>query len=652
MTRPVLKTLLLCSAGAASLYAAPTLAETLLPAEPVVVVANRAPEPLVRVGQSVTVIDEAAIKAGQAATVSDLIAATPGVTFARTGPVGSQTAVFVRGAESAQVLLVIDGVKLNDPSSPAGGYDFGNLLAGDIDRIEILRGSQSTLWGADAIGGVIAVTTRQAREPFEGDGSIEGGSFGTSYTRLGAGGTSGALSWRLAGGYYTTDGVSAFDKAFGGKEADGFTQKALSGRATYAFTPGVSLDLRALWSDGKVGVDGFPAPRYVFADTPETTRTREFVDYTGLNVASLGGRLKNRLAFTYAATDRVNDNPTLSPKTEFYAQGHSVRGEYQGTWAISATTQAVFGAEHERTTLRTASPSSFAPNPSPLTAAADIDSLYAQVQGEAAPGLTLTGGGRFDHHSAFGDHGTGQLAAAYALPTGAAKGMGTVLRASFGQGFKAPTLYQLYSPYGNPSLKPEQSNAWDVGIEQGLLDGRAGVGAAYFGRRTRNQIDFFGCFPTTTPLCAKRPFGYYDNIVRATADGVELTGWVKPLPGLTLDGNYTYTDAKNDSPGSANKGKDLPRRPKDAANASASYLWAGGLSTAVAVRYAGSSFDNAGNSIRLKSYTLVDLKASYPLGGGFEVYGRVENLFDQRYETAFQYGTLGRGAYAGVRARF
>ena len=645
------RTLLLFTALGSACFGQ-ALAEPPPTADEVVVTANRTPEPRRRVGSDVTVIDAATIAERQPQSVSDLLATTPGVTIARTGPVGGQTALFIRGAESAQTLVVIDGVKANDPSSPAGGYDFGNLLAGDVDRIEVLRGPQSTLWGADAIGGVVSISTRRATRPFEADGAVEAGSFGTSFTRLGAGGASGPLNWRIAGSYFDTDGVSAFDRAFGGKEKDGFTQKALSGRASYAFAPDISLDLRALYSDGKAGIDGFPPPLYGFADTRETTRTRQFLDYTGLNVGVFDGRLMNRLAFTYSSTDRASDDPTATPHTEFYAQGHTLRGEYQGTWRVFEGTQAVFGAEHERSTIRTASPSAFDPHPTPLTAAADIDSLYAQVQATAAPGLTLTGGGRFDRHSAFGDHGTGQAALAWVLPTARPKGEDTVVRASFGQGFKAPTLFQLYSDFGNPALKPERADGWDLGVEQGLIGGAATLSAGYFGRRTRDQIDFFGCFPTSRPLCASRPFGYYDNIARARAAGVELQAAVRPAPGLTLDANYTYTRATDESPGSANRGHALARRPNNVANASANYLWRGGLATSVSVRYAGSSFDNLSNTVRLKSYTLVDLRASYPLCRGLELYGRVENLTDQRYETAYQYGTLGRGGYLGVRARF
>lgn len=640
------RTLLLSTAVAAAL-AASASAQNL--SDEVVVVANRTPELVSRVGFDVTVIDAAAIALRQPQTVSDLLAATPGVTVARTGPVGGQTAVFVRGAESAQTLVVIDGVKANDPSSPAGGYDFGNLLAGDIDRIEVLRGPQSTLWGADAIGGVVSITTRRASRPFEADASVEAGSFGTTFARLGAGGASGALHWRLSGGWFDTEGVSAFDK---GRETDGFTQKALSGRVGYDLTPDVSLDLRSLYSDGKAGIDGFPPPNYVFADTRETTRTRQFLDYTGLNVASFGGRLQNRLAFTWSAIDRVTDDPGAKPDTEFYARGTTERTEYQGTWRVTEGTRAVFGAEHERSDIRTASPSSFDPNPKPLTAASDIDSLYAQVHSTVAPGLTLTGGGRFDHHSAFGGHGTGQAALAWVLPTHRGEGDDTVVRASFGQGFKAPTLFQLYSAYGNPALKPERADGWDVGVEQGLLEGKARVSAAYFGRRTRDQIDFFGCFPTLKPLCASRPFGYYDNIARTKADGVELQGMVRPLPALSLDANYSFTDAKDDSPGSANRGHQLARRPRSTANASASYVWRAGLTTSVAMRYAGASYDNLANTVRLKSYTLVDLRASYAITRKLELYGRVENLFDQRYQTAYQYGSPGRGGYVGLKALF
>jgi vitamin B12 transporter len=625
------------------------LAQTAAPPPPdapeVVVVADRAPEPIIEIGQSVSVIDAAQIEASQALNVSDLLAATPGISVVHNGGLGGVSSVFIRGAESEQTVVLIDGVKLNDPGAPSGGFDFANLLTGDVSRIEILRGGASTLYGSDAIGGVVNVVTTPPAGPLQGDASAEGGSRDTQYYRAGIGGTEGPLSFRLAGGYFSTNGVSQFDKAFGGVEPDGFLSKAVSGRVTYAITPDIVLDERAFYTDSKTAIDGYNTPTYSFGDDDEYETTRQFVDYTGVNVSLFGGALKNRIAFQYTDIDRADFEPMYAPDTlEFYSRGKSYRAEYQGTWTIVPGWRAVFGAEHERDTINT---EDVLYDPAPLKAAVDLDGFYLQLHGEPIKNLAVTAGVREDHHSTFGDHTTGQADAAYSLNGGA-----TVLRASVSQGFKAPTLYQLYSDYGNRALTPETSTGWDAGVEQRLWDGKASLEATYFSRQTHNQIGFFDCYPTTAPLCATEPYGYYANIVRTEAQGVEVQGTARPIPALSLSANYTYVDADDRSPGSTTFGNALARRPKDLANAEADYLWPIKLTTTVAVRYSGSSFDNAANTIRLKSYTLVDLRASYPLPHGLELYGRIENLFDQHYETAYQYGTLGRGGFVGVRATF
>jgi len=264
-------------------------------------------------------------------------------------------------------------------------------------------------------------------------------------------------------------------------------------------------------------------------------------------------------------------------------------------------------------------------------------------------GLTLTAGLRRDSHDTFGDKTLGQLAAAWSLNDG-----NTILRASFGQGFKAPTLYQLYSEYGNTALAPEEADGWDAGIEQRLLD-RFMVRATYFDRDTTNQIDFVSCTATTTnPLCfvnGVRRSGVYDNTARTKAHGVELEGSADLGP-LQVLANYTWTDTENDSAGNVNRGKQLTRRPEHQANIQATYSWANEASLGAAIRYVGASFDNAGNTYVLQSYTLLDLRASYPVNDTFEVYGRVENAFDDEYETTRNYGSPGRGIYVGVRAKF
>ena len=376
------------------------------------------------------------------------------------------------------------------------------------------------------------------------------------------------------------------------------------------------------------------------------------VDYTGLNVSTLDGRLKNRIAYEYSELNRREEDPDdrndpyeSGNKATFNGLGRTQTFDYEGTFAIAPRYTVVFGAQDERSSFSTDSPAfEFPPLPPPTKANVSIDSGYGQITGQVLPNLTLTGGARYDAHSTFGDHVTGQASAAWVARPG------TILRASFGQGFKAPSLYQLYSPYGSLGLRPEEANGWDAGAEQHLFADRLTVSATYFGRQSTNLIAFVDCFSLVTPQCAVQPNGFYANIAKDRAEGAELaTDW-KPVGGLDLSANYTFDDDENRSGDVLHL--QLARRPKNTANFAGTYVWPVKLSTTLALRYAGRSFDNDETDVVLKSYTLLDLRASYPLRQNLELYARVENLTDRHYETTYQYGTLGRAGYAGVRVSF
>ena len=606
----------------------------------VVVTAGRAADKLSETPVSTTVITAETLRQRQAVVVSDLLSRTPGVTVTRNGGVGGSTQVRIRGAETDQTAVLIDGVKLNDPSSTGGGYNFATLLAGDVDRIEVLRGPQSTLWGSQAIGGVVSMITKTPDGPLSGDATVEGGSRATAYARVGLGAGGDWGGWRLAAGSYTTAGVSNFDEAMGGKEKDGYHNTAVSGRLDLKVAEWATLDARLSYAAGRNEFDGFPAPAFAFADTAEYGKTKELVSYLGTRLSSFDGALESRIGYAYTQTDRDNYNPDQAVTTKtFDARGTDSSLEYQGTWTINPIWRAVFGAETERTWFRTAAPSDFDPNPTPGRHATGMDSVYGQLQAKPAEGLTLTGGVRYDDHDTFGSATTFQAGATWTPNSGA-----TIFRANYGEGFKAPSLYQLYSDYGNTDLKPEEAKSWDIGVEHSVLEGRLRGSVTYFDRDTTNQIDF---------LSNNIPpnFGGYANTAKTQATGVEVEGSFEVNSLLTLSGNYTNMDAVNKSAG-ANYGKDLVRRAGETANADAELSLPNGLTAGVTMQYVGHSFDNAANTRRLKSYVLTDVRVSYPLNDTFELYGRVENLFDQQYETLYRYGTLGRGAFAGVRARF
>jgi len=611
------------------------------PVDEVVVTATRSPEHADRIGSQISVNTAAELKAQQTPILSDILGRTPGVSFSRNGGPGGATQLYIRGAETGQNVILFDGVRLNDPTSTDSGFNFANLLIGDIARVEVLRGPQSVLWGSQAIGGVVNMITVEPTAPFEADVTAEGGSHGWAYGRAGVGGKSDRVTWRASAGYLTTDGISAFAN---GTERDGYRNLGASASAKVALTDELSLDLRSLYTRGRNQFDGFSTPTFSFGDDQEWGVTDNLAGYAGANLDLLDGRLHNRLAISASQVSRKNHDPSQGAfDVSFSGFGHTERYEYQGTFDVTEAWTAVFGAEREDSYMRSASSFSLAP----VVRDAQIDSLYLQVRGDIVPSLTVSGGVRHDDHDDFGGHTVGQASLAW-RPNGG----DTVVRASWGQGFKAPSLYQLGSEYGNAALQPETANGWDAGVEQRFLNGRAVVTLAYFERRTKNLIDFVSCFSGPAPLCSTHPSGgYYDNIGKAQARGVELSGQADLSEALTVQANYTYTDARNRTAG-ANLHRHLPRRPTREGNVEASYRWPVKLTTAVALHYAGDRFDDAANRNRLKGYVTWDVRAAYPITDKVEVYGRIENLFDERYQTIRNYGQEGRVAYGGVRAQF
>lgn len=618
----------------------------------VVVTAGRAPERLDQVGSQITVLDSAFLRAQQTPVVSEVLSRTPGVSMSRNGGVGGATQVRIRGAETDHTVVLIDGVKLNDPSATGGGYNFANLLAGDIARAEILRGPQSVLWGSQAIGGVVNLLTADPASALEGQLQAEAGSLGTLYARAAAGGKGERVTWRLAGGYFTSRGVSQFDARSGGAERDGNRNVGVSGKVRAQLAENVSLDLRSVYSRNRNEIDGFAPPAFTFGDTEEYGVTKDWVTYAGVNVDLADGRLANRVAYQHTRTDRDNFNPAQAGTTRtFDAAGQNERFEYQGQWRFNDRWSGVFGAEHERSSFRSASPTPTMPKPQPGRGRARLQGAYGAVRGEMIPGLTVGAGVRVDDHDDFGVHIVGQASAAYVL------GGDTVLRASFGEGFKAPTLFQLHSDFGNSALAPEAATAWDAGVERHFLDDRLVVQAAYFNRKTTDQIEFVSCAASSTlPLCTGpnglRRSGYYENIARTTAHGLEFQGSAQLTSSLEVSANYTWTIAENDSPSSPNRGKRLARRPANQAYAETTWRPRDAITATVAVRYFGDSYDDAANRNLNKGAVVWDMRVSWAITPRVELYGRVENLTDTHYQTIRNYGQPGRTVYAGARTTF
>jgi vitamin B12 transporter len=540
--------------------------------------------------------------------------------------------------------MVIDGIRLSDPSMTSGGYGFSNLFVDDIERIEVLRGPHSILWGSDAIGGVINVTTRKAEKPLEGRFAVEAGSHDTVSAQAGIGGTGARADWRIAASNFVTDGISARSN---GTEADGYRRTSASGGATLRLNPDFSVDLRAYWSDSRNDFDGFAGDSLTYG------LTTEWAGYAGLNLALMSGRFVNRLAVTQTETDRRNYDPARSIRPlNFDANGRVRRFEYQGTLALSKAVQAVFGAEREEQRMTTASPTNSTAPYAQIPHLADTNSLFGEMRITALAGLTLNGGARYDHQSRFGGNAVFSAGAAYSPDEGK-----TVLRASYDEGFKAPSLYQMFSIYGTAQLKPEQARGWQLGLERGF--GRfLKASATWFTRDTDNLIDFAFC-PTSGTLPAEcyvpgtntTRFGYYANVRKSRATGLELTAEAR-LGVLFAQGNYSWVSAEDRSAGSVDFGRQLARVPRHLANVETGLDLPQGLKASVAARYSGQSFDRAGSTTVLPGYWLIDLRAQWRVIDGLTLQGRVENLGNRHYETASGYSSLGRTVYLGLRSRF
>jgi vitamin B12 transporter len=608
--------------------------------ENVVITATRNEQSVDTIGSSITVLQPEDVKALQKITVADVLITTPGITLSRNGGLGGTTSVKIRGAENEHTIVLLDGVKLNDPSSPGGGYNFANLLTSDNARIEILRGPQSTLWGSQAIGGVINIVTPEPGGPLSAQLSTEYGSNNTAFAKAQTEAGNDVVGWRVAAGYLSTDGISALDEQFGGREDDSYRNTGVNARGIVHITDTVAAEARGTWLKSRNEFDGF-------TDSEEFSNEEQLIGYTGVLMTSLNGRLRNRLGFGYTETDRDNFDPSLVVRKTFDANGTNKRWEYQGTVNFNSRSNLTVGLESERSELSTASPSIATPEPTPLARDVDLDSAYALLQVGPLEAVSMTIGTRYDDHQTFGSKMSNSVAVAWNVATA------TVIRASYGEGFKAPTLYQLFSDYGNRSLEPEAAHGWDAGVEQRLLDEAVTLSAVYFNRDTSNMIDFVFCsLPSSSPACTAQPNGYYDNVRKATSTGIELGASAVLSDQLRVTANYTAMEMQNDTPGSINLHRQLPRRPSETLNASLTWSSTFGLATTVAVQKSGRSYDNAANTVVLDAYTLLDLRATYDFSQTLQIYGRVENALDEEYETSRRYGSLGRGAFAGFRASF
>jgi vitamin B12 transporter len=609
--------------------------------EPVVVTATRVPTPQSEVASSITVITADQIAAMQAVTLPDVLRYAPGLNLVQTGGPGGQTSVFMRGTNANHTKVLLDGIDISDPSSSNAAFDFGPFLAQDIERVEILRGPQSGLYGSDAIGGVINIITKAGTGAPQLSAAVEGGSFETFNQAVGVSGSQNQFSYAANVAHLhagSTPVTPLVDLPAGeGRRNDYDDNLTASTKLSYALDSNLDVGFVGRYTDSHLHFTSDFFDEDTFADFPDPNQSETVsTNYYGRVFGHLA-LLDNRLDQTLGVAYTRDRSDTVSPDfSEELDTGKRVKLDYQGSFKlVDSSTDAqtlVFGAEHARDQIS-----------EPLDAGLSIDSGYLEVQSRFAKRLFTALNVRYDSNSLFGHKVTYRFA-----PTFVIAETGTQIKASIGTGFKAPTLVELFEnnsfQVANPNLKPETSVGWDAGIEQALLNDAVHVGATYFHIRLRDLIeDEF--LPNTDPTV----FQFGDvNVDRATTLGVESFISYKPWSALTLRVDYTFTQATDDV-----LQEELPRRSRNKASLNANWGATSALSFDVNLLYVGTWIDVSrdGSIPRLQApgYFTANVAGNYKVTQNFEVYARVGNLLDRYYENPVGFQQPFFGAFGGVK---
>jgi vitamin B12 transporter len=600
------------------------------PPETMVVSATRIATPVAQVGSSVTVITAEDIAAEQLRTVPDVLRLVPGLNVVQSGGPGGVTSVFMRGTNSNHTKVLIDGIDVGDPSNAGATFDFGQLLASDIERIEVLRGPQSGLYGSDAIGGVISITTRSGKGPFNLAGSLEGGSLRTFNQTLSLGGATDQFQYaaNVEHLHAGSTPVTPLDLLPPGEARvnDYEDNLTASTRLRYTLTPGFDLNLVGRFTDAHyafTGDDPFSFPSFPSA-LPSKSDTSQYYTRLSGHLISFGGGLDQTLGVAYSSAWTLNLDPNFGASVN---TGDRLKIDWQGAVRLAMDETLVLEAEHAHDAIH-----------EPINAEVTDNAGAVELQSHLGEHFYSALNLRYDENERFGSRLTWRFAPAYVISDS-----DTRFSASAGTGFKAPTLgelYQNFAPFffANPDLKPETSTGYDIGFEQGLAHTSVKVGATWFRNDIRNLI--------TTDVTGTT----YANVGRAQTQGVEsFIAW-QPLEALRLRADYTFTRADD-----ALAHLELLRRPRHKATLNAAWQVNDALSLDTTVLYVGSWIDgNRDFSIpRLTApaYTTVNLAVNYALLPNLSVFGRVDNLFDRHYQDPVGFLHPSLGGFLGLRGQ-
>lgn len=598
--------------------------------------------PLDQVGSSVTVITAADIERTQRRTLPDVLNNVPGLNVVQTGGPGGQTAIFMRGTNSNHIKVLLDGIDIGDPSTPNGAVDLAHIATGDIERVEVLRGPQGGLYGANSIGGVISITTKKGEGPAKARATLEGGALGTFNQSAAVSGAKDRFDYAFSVAHLRSSRIDVTPTyvlpAGQAANPNSYDNMTYSTRLGAQVTDDLRVNLIGRYADIRLKYSNDDPS--TFPTTPYATRSdygnKAFFGRAEAVYAALDGRFINTVGVNIADNKRTNKDPNANPETT--NDGTRTAVNWRGQIAVAKGHTLVLGAERSTERANSQTYAIFGGAPISYSAKNGNTAGYVEMQSQFAERFFIVGNLRVDDDDMFGSHTTWRVAPAFIVP-----GSETKLKGSYGTAFKAPTLYELYGVgdfnyVGNPNLKPETSKGWEVGFEQPLFGDRLRFGVTYF----RNDIkDLINNVFT--------PVNTYVNVGKAKTEGYEAFVDIKATDRLRFHADYTRTDATDEI---ANT--ELLRRPKHKANFTASYQASDALGLSASVVYVGPwmDFDRQGlwfTARDFQGYTVVNIAANYEVNKQVTVFGRVDNLFDKRYEVPVGWKAPGVGVFGGIK---
>ena len=623
------------------------------PVSPLVVSPTLTPTPIDQVASAITLITADQIDAHQWRTVPDALATAPGLNVVQTGGPGGLTSVFIRGANSNHTEVIVDGIDANDPSQN-GAFDFGQALATGLQSIEVLRGPQSSLYGADALGGVIRLETPEGEGRPTITAILEGGSFDTFNQTGGISGSEGGFHYALNVSHFrsgdtpvTPSGLLAPGEAAIGDRYDNLTTSAKLG---YVVSNDLSFGLVLRYVDTDYRSTGENYDTADFIPQPDSAQTsqweRQFFVRGEAKFGLFDNQFQNTVGVAYANFQTTSQAPDdgFGLPAPVVDNGDRLKFDWLGSVALNAQNTLLLGVDDVTDRLIDI----------PVSAIENRIGGFAELKTRPIQGLNVAASVRDDSDDRYGNHATWRIAPVYEVAA-----TGTLLKGSAGTGFKSPTLSELFVSYpsfdfyANPDLKPETSFGYDLGFEQPLWRGRVRLGATWFHNDIRDLIESepVSACPNPPPPPAGVQFdGFsetYCNIGRAETYGVESFVSFKLSDRLGLRADFTWLTARDEI---ANV--ELLRRPKNKASVTSEWKPLPRLRVAASLVYVGAwlDYDRSGSyQLMASPFATVNLSGEYDLGRGLTLFARIDNLLDRHYEDPVGFDKPGIGAYGGIR---